>query len=437
MPTTVETTPGEELPRPGRSLPRSLQRFLDTESSGAVVLLLSTVVALAWANSPWQGSYETLWHTELNFGLGDVVRTEDLRHMVNEALMAIFFFVVGLEIKQELVAGQLRRWQTAALPAIAAVGGMVVPAVIYAAVNLGGEGSRGWGIPMATDIAFALGVLAFLGKSVPGSLKVFLLTLAIADDVGAIAIIAIFYSAGIQWPALLVAAALLGGVAVLRRARVFWTPGYVLLGLGVWAAFYESGVHATLAGVALGLLAPARPLAPDVVVEEWSVDLAEEPSARELKTMTNLAKSTVSVTERLQHMLHPVTSYLIVPLFALANAGVAFQAESLEAPGAGAVAAGIGLGLVVGKLLGVSGAAWLAVRTKVGVLPDDVRWSHVVGVAGLSGIGYTVSLFITDLAFTNRELVDAAKLGILAASLVAALVGAALLRLAGRHGSVP
>ncbi len=437
MPTTLESTPTGDSPRPGRSLPRALQRFLDTESSGAVVLLASTVVALAWANSPWKASYETLWHTKLTLGLGDVVRTEDLRHLVNEALMAIFFFVVGLEIKHELVAGQLQRWRTAALPVFAALGGMVVPAAIYTAINLGGEGSRGWGIPMATDIAFALGVLALLGKSIPGSLKVFLLTLAIADDVGAIMVIAIFYSGGIHWPALLVAAALLAGVAGLRRARVFWAPGYLLLGVGAWAAFYESGVHATLAGVALGLLAPARPLAPDVVVEEWSVDLAEEPSAGELKTMTTLAKSTVSVTERLQHSLHPVTSYLIVPLFALANAGVVFQAGSLQAPGASAVAAGVGLALVVGKLLGVSGAAWLAVRTKVGRLPDGVRWPHIVGVAALAGIGYTVSLFIADLAFPRPDLVDAAKLGILAASLVAAVLGAAILRFSSRPGSAP
>jgi NhaA family Na+:H+ antiporter len=429
MPTTLESTPAGDVPRSGRSLPRALQRFLDTESSGAVVLLVSTVLALAWANSPWKASYETLWHTKLNLAVGDVVRTEDLRHLVNEALMGIFFFVVGLEIKQELVAGQLQRWRTAALPVFAAVGGMVVPAAIYTAVNLGGEGSRGWGIPMATDIAFALGVLALLGKSVPGSLKVFLLTLAIADDVGAIAIIAIFYSGGIHWPALLAAAALLVGVAALRRARVFWAPGYVLLGVGVWVAFYESGVHATLAGVALGLLAPARPLAPNVVVEEWSVDLAEEPSAGELKTMTNLAKSTVSVTERLQHMLHPLTSYLIVPLFAVANAGVVFQATSLEAPGASDVAVGVGLALVVGKLLGVSGAAWLAVRSKVGSLPDGVAWPHIVGVGGLAGIGYTVSLFIADLAFPKPDLVDAAKLGILAASLAAAVLGVAILRL--------
>lgn len=423
--------------QPGRSLPRVVQRFLDTESSGAIVLLLSTLVALAWANSPWEASYERFWHTELSFRVGDLDRSEDLRHLVNEALMAVFFFVVGLEIKEELVAGQLQRWQTAALPVVAAVGGMVAPAAIYSAINFGGEGGRGWGIPMATDIAFALGVLALLGRSVPGSLKVFLLTLAIADDMGAIAVIAVFYSGGIRWPALVLAAGLLAGVAALRRARVFWMPGYVLLGVGVWAAFYESGVHATVAGVALGLLAPARPLAPDVVAEQWSVDLAEEPSAGELKTMTTLARSTVSVTERLQHMLHPVTSYLVVPVFALANAGVAFEANSLEAPGARSVALGVAAGLVIGKFVGVAGASWLAVRTRVGRLPEGVRWAHVLGIGGLAGIGYTVSLFVADLAFPSPELAGAAKLGILVASAVAALSGGAILRFCSPWGSTP
>ncbi len=435
MATAPDHTSGDAPPQPGRSLPRALQRFLDTESSGGVVLLAFTIVALLWANSPWKTSYATLWETELTLSAGDLIRTTDLRHFVNEALMAVFFFVVGLEIKQELVAGQLRRWRTAALPAIAALGGMVVPAVIYAGINLGGEGSRGWGIPMATDIAFALGLLALLGRGLPGSLKVFLLSLAIADDVGAIVIIAVFYSGGIHWPAIMAAAALLAGVAGLRRLRVLWGPGYLVLGIGVWVAFYESGVHATLAGVALGFLAPGRPLAPDVVAEEWSIDLADEPSAGELKTMTTLARSTVSVTERLQHTLHPVTSYLIVPVFALANAGVAFEAGSLRAPGARSVAFGVAGGLVVGKLVGVSGAAWLAVRVGLGRLPEGVRWSHLVGVGGLAGIGYTVSLFIADLAFDNQQLANAAKLGILAASVTAAMVGAAILRLSARHAS--
>ncbi len=425
---TTDPTPEAAPATPGRTLPRGLQRFLRTESSGAAVLLLFTAIALVWANSPWKASYDTLWGTKVTLEVGHFVRTEDLRHLVNEALMAVFFFVVGLEIKHELVAGELRRWRTAALPAIAAVGGMVVPAAIFTALNFGGEGSRGWGIPMATDIAFALGALALLGRRVPSSLKVFLLTLAIVDDVGAIAIIAIFYSGGIEWVPLVVAVGILGLVAFLRRMEVFWFPGYLLLGLCVWAAFYESGIHATMAGVALGLLAPARPLAPKAVAEEWSIDLSQEPSAGEMKTMTALARSTVSVTERLQHMLHPVTSYFIVPLFALANAGLAFKLRALEVPGPRSVAVGVAAGLVVGKVAGVTGAAWLAVRTKIGILPDGASWTHVVGVGGLAGIGYTVSLFITDLAFEQPALAEAAKQGILVGSLVAAVFGLATLR---------
>ena len=437
MAKTLEHASAGDLPRAGRSLPRALQRFLDTESSGAAVLLLFTVVALVWANSPWKASYATLWQTELTLEIGGLVRTEDLRHLVNEALMAVFFFVVGLEIKHELVAGQLRRWQTAALPAVAAVGGMVVPVLVYSAANLGGEGSRGWGIPMATDIAFTMGVLALVGRGLPASLKVFVLALAIADDVGAIVVIAAFYSGIIHWPALLVSAVLLAAVTALRRLRVFWLPGYLLLGMAVWVAFYESGVHATLAGVALGLLTPARPLAPEAVAQEWSIDLSEEPTAEELRTMTALAKSTVSVTERLQHALHPVTSYAIVPLFALANAGVAFESSSLRAPGGTSVAVGVAVALLLGKLIGVSGAAWLAVRARLGRLPDEVRWQHVVGVAGLAGIGYTVSLFIADVAFESQVLSDAAKLGILAGSLASAAVGGAILRLSPRRASPP
>jgi NhaA family Na+:H+ antiporter len=429
---TREGMPSGDVPVPGPSLPRALQRFLATESSGGAVLLLFTVVALVWANSPWRESYTTVWETELSFRLGDMVRSEDLRHLVNEALMAVFFFVVGLEIKQELVAGQLRRWQTAALPVVAAMGGMLVPALIFAIVNLGDQGTRGWAIPMATDIAFALGVLVLVGRRLPSSLKVFLLTLAIADDVGAIVVIAVFYSAGIRWAPLLIAAGLLVVVGALRRMHALWMPLYLVLGIAVWAAFYESGVHATLAGVALALLAPARPLAPEVVAREWSVSLSEEPSAAELKSMTALAKSTVSLTERLQYSLHPITSYVILPLFALSNAGVAFEIEALRAPSASSVALGVGLGLVVGKLVGVSGAAWLAVRVKVGRLPDGVGWPQLIGVAGLAGIGYTISLFIADLAFDRDDLTRAAKLGTLAASLAAALVGTSILRLSAR-----
>jgi Na+:H+ antiporter, NhaA family len=392
-----------------------------------VALLLATAVALVWANSPWSDEYGSLWHTPVRLQVGTIGFAGDLRHLVDEGLMALFFFVVGLEIKRELVTGELRKWQTAALPAVCAVGGMVVPALVYVALNAGGAGSRGWGVPMATDIAFAIGVLALLGSRVPTGLKLFLLTLAIVDDIGAILVIAVFYSGGVSFQALTVAALLLATMAGLRVVGVVWLPAFVLLGAGVWLAFYESGVHATIAGALLGLLAPARPLAGAAVARDWASDLSDEPSPAELKIMADLAKSSVSVAERLQHLLHPLTSFAIVPLFALANAGIVLSADALDGPGASRIALGVILGLVVGKLVGVTLAAWLAVRLRIGALPEGVRWGQVVGIAAMAGIGFTVSLFIAGLAFTTPEAQDAAKLGVLVASLVASALGVALL----------
>jgi len=387
-------------PRPQRAA-RTLRAFLHTEAAGGVALLVAAVVALVWANSPWSGGYESLWSTELRLSLGGVELAEDLRHWVNDALMALFFFVVGLEIKRELVVGELRFPRTAALPAMAALGGMAVPAVLYLAVNAGRPGADGWGIPMATDIAFAVGVVALLGPRVPSALRLFLLTLAIVDDIGAIVVIAVFYSSGIDGGALAVAGAVVVTIAVLRRLRAGPPALHLLLGLALWVAIYQSGVHATIAGVVLGLLTPA------------------------------------ASAERLERRLHPVTSFVVVPLFALANAGVAVAAGAFDPPGAAAVAIGIGVGLVVGKVLGVGGATWLAVRTGAGRLPSGVSGRHLVGVAALAGIGFTVSLFIAGLAFPAAPALEsAAKLGILGASVVAAVVGSALLLL-GRAAPAP
>ncbi|MDX6584999.1 MAG: Na+:H+ antiporter, NhaA family, partial [Solirubrobacterales bacterium] len=347
---------------PGARLTRVLAEFVRTEAAGGVALFLAAAVALTWANSPAGDGYVTVWHTAVRLRVHSVGFSGDARHLVNEGLMTLFFLVVGLEIKRELVAGDLREWRTAALPAIAAVGGMVVPALVYVAVNAGRPGARGWGIPMATDIAFAVGVVALLGRRVPSSLKLFLLTLAIVDDVGAIVVIALFYSAGISLGALLVAAVTLAAMAGLRSVGVTWLPVFVVLGAGVWLALYESGVHATIAGAVLGLLAP------------------------------------VAVAERLEHVLHPLTSFVIVPLFALANAGIVLGGGALDAPGATRIALGVGLGLVVGKLVGVSVASWLAVRLGIGSLPEGVGWGQLIGVAGLAGIGFTVSLFVAGLA---------------------------------------
>ncbi|MGH9180828.1 MAG: Na+/H+ antiporter NhaA, partial [Acidimicrobiales bacterium] len=286
---SAPTTSPTESPLAPARLPRLVRQFVQTEVSGGVVLLAAAAVALVWANSPWQQGYRDLWDVELSFGVGTFLVVDDLRHWVNEGLMAIFFFVVGLEIKRELVTGELRRWRTAALPAVAALGGMVVPALLYLAVNAGGTGSRGWGIPMATDIAFALGVVALLGRRVPGPLKLFLLTLAIVDDIGAIVVIAVFYSSGIEPGPLLGAAGLIGLMGGLRMARVRSLAPFVMVGVGVWFAVFESGVHATLAGVVLGLLAPARPETPEGLARDWAADLSDEPTPQELRTMTTLA----------------------------------------------------------------------------------------------------------------------------------------------------
>ena len=423
---TVVTPASAALP--SRGLPKGLRHFLHTESSGGLVLLAAAAVALVWANSPAQASYHALWETEVTLELGHLARSMDLQHFVNEALMALFFFVVGLEIKRELVTGELRTWQRAALPAVAAVGGMVVPAALYLMINAGAAGSRGWGVPMATDIAFAVGVLALLGRRVPANLKIFLLTLAIVDDIGAILVIAIAYSSDVNLGALAAAAGVLLVMGTLRKFRIDWMPAFMILGTVVWLAVYESGVHATIAGVVLGLLAPARPVAPADMARQWAADLTAEPTVAELQAMTTVAKASVSVAERLQHLLHPVTSFLIIPLFALANAGVTLEGGSLDADGAVRVLAGVIVGLVLGKLVGISAFAWLAVRLGIGRMPEGLRARHVAGAAAVAGIGFTVSLFVANLAFKSPDLEAAAKIGILVASAGASAIGFLILR---------
>lgn len=414
---------------PGRRLPRVVREFLHTEAAGGFALLVAALVALLWANSPWKEAYGTLWETELAVEVGPWTLAEDLRHWVNDGLMALFFLVVGLEIKRELLKGELRDPRTAALPAVAALGGMVVPALLYAATTAGQPGARGWGIPMATDIAFAIGVVALLGPRVSSSLKLFLLTLAVVDDIGAIVVIAIFYSSDVDVTALALAAGLIGVMLALRWAGVVWVPGFVVLGVGVWLATQASGVHATIAGVVLGVLTPVRALAPATVARQWADELEDEPAPADMRTMTTVAKASVSVAERLEDQLHPWTSFFVVPLFALANAGVTLRADALEAPGAAGVVVGIVVGLVVGKALGITGATWLAVRTGLGRLPPGATWRQVFGVATVAGIGFTVSLFIAGLAFTPGSAIeDSAKVGILLASTAAAVLGTLVLR---------
>jgi NhaA family Na+:H+ antiporter len=413
---------------------RPLVDFLRTEAAGGVALVAAAIVALLWANSPWDASYVDVWTTHLAVALGDWELDLELRDWINDGLMVLFFFVVGLEIKRELVEGELRDPRRAVLPVWAALGGMIVPALIYAAFNAGGEGTDGWGIPMATDIAMAVGVLSLLGSRASSSLKLFLLALAIVDDIGAIVVIAVFYTKDIGGGALLASAGLLAVVAVMRRAGVTSVAPYAVIGAGLWLALHESGVHATVAGVALGLMTPTQPIRrPEPVDAAELADVSSYAAARQTATA---ARESVSVVEWLEHQLHPWTSFVIVPLFVLANAGVPLSGAAVSDALRSSVAAGIVVGLVVGKFVGIAGFTWLATRFRLARLPEGATWSGILGVSALAGIGFTVSIFITDLAFAGTALDDQAKIAILTGSVLAATIGSSLLvTLSRRHAS--
>jgi len=385
---------------PKRAL-SALQDFLHDEAAGGIVLVVGALVAVVWANSPVSESYTNFWGQYLTLGWGPTALTENLQHWVNDGLMVVFFFVVGLEIKRELAIGELQDARAAALPAAAALGGVVVPALIFVALTSGDAGA-GWGIPMATDIAFAVGVLALLGDRVPTGAKLLLLSAAIVDDIIAITVIALFYTESVSLAWLGGAVAGLAVVVVLRRLGVNAIWPYVLVGSVVWVATLESGVHATIAGVALGLLTPAG-----------------EVGGRNVLTT-------------LEHRLHPWSAFVVVPLFALANAGVGFGGGLLGEALSTAMPWAIALGLVVGKIVGISAAVWLTVRTGLGRLPHGVGPLHVVAVAAVAGIGFTVSLFIADLAYDDPALTETAKVGIFVGSLLAAAIGSTLMIAAGR-----
>jgi NhaA family Na+:H+ antiporter len=388
-------------PNPSTALPdagRALLEFLKTEGGGGVVLLVAGVVALVWANSPWQDAYHDLWHHEIGIGPAGWALQDSLQHWINDALMALFFFVVGLEIKRELVCGELQEPRTAALPVIAAIGGMVVPVVLFWALAGSGEAARGWAIPMATDIAFAVGVLALLGRHAPRGLKVFVLTLAIVDDIGAILVIALFYAEQFEVGWLLGGVASLALVVVARRSGVNRPVAYIPMAVVAWYCTYRSGIHPTIAAVALGLLTPAGPVGGRPVLED------------------------------LEHRLHPWSSYFVIPVFALANAGVALNGDAIGEAAGSRLTWAVIAGLVAGKLTGIAGATFIGARTRLGQLPGGVGNVHIIGAGAVGGIGFTVSLFITGLAFSTEALQAQAKIGILVGSLLAALLGAAILR---------
>jgi Na+:H+ antiporter, NhaA family len=426
----------------------SLREFIHDEAVGGILLLVCALVALLWANSPWGAAYDALWSTELTLGTVQFHLTESLRHWVNDGLMAIFFFVVGLEIKREVLAGELSSPRQAALPAIAAVGGVLVPAGIFLLLNRGTEGGQGWGIPMATDIAFALGVLALLGDRIPFGLTVFLTALVIVDDIAAVLVIAVFYTAQVHWEALGLAAVILVVLFAANRLGARRPVVYAILGLALWAAVFESGIHATVAGVLLAFTIPANTrIDPGAFLARSRAILQRFERAggsdeSEASILTNGARQEAlaeledavegagAPLQRMEHVLHPWVAFAIIPLFALANAGVRIEGD-LGAAFGNRVTLGVVLGLVLGKQIGVTLGAWVAVRTGVADFPESVGWRHIYGAGWLAGIGFTMALFVADLAFTDSGeavLLTAAKVGILVASLIAGIGGWLILR---------
>lgn len=438
-PIGVVVSPALEAEAPGRQasqttrLTAPIRDFSATQNASAVVLLGATVVALLWANSPWSDSYERFWQTDFALRLGTAELELDLRHWLNDGLMAFFFFVVGLEIRREFDMGELRDRSRVTTPVLAALGGMAAPALIYVAVNASDSTVRGWGIAMGTDTAFALGVLTVVGGAVSPRTRSFLLTLVIVDDVVALVIIALVYTEDVSFPALGLAAALYVLVLALRRAGVDHGVPYFLVGLGVWVATLASGVHAIIAGVAVGVLATAHPARPDDLRRAgalWRL-FREQPTPEFARSASRSLTTAVSPNERLQHLFHPWTSFVIVPLFALANAGVRLDGEVLGDAFTSPVVVGIVLGLVLGKPLGIIGVTWLFTRRRFGGFPMTIAWPPLVGVGTVAGIGFTLSLLIAEITFEGQAL-ESARVGVLAASAIATLGAVLVFRVIDR-----
>ncbi|MGZ4813536.1 MAG: Na+/H+ antiporter NhaA [Terriglobales bacterium] len=417
-----------------RALVLPIQQFIHIQGISSVLLLGAAITALVWANSPWQDSYHHVWALELTVsGLRLPVHA-----WINDALMAIFFFLVGMEIKHEIVHGELADMRRAALPIFGALGGMLVPALLYIALNVGRAGQHGWGVPMATDIAFSLGVLGMV-KGVPQDLKIFLLTLAIADDIGAIAVIAIFYSDSLHLQSLVIGLLLLAVIFLLRKVGVSQPVLYFVLGMGFWVAMLRSGIHATIAGVVLGFMVPTSATLSlrefqeigTGIMEQFRRALAqgdEQTAKNLLGSIEQLVQGTESPSDLLTRKLNDWVSFLVLPLFALANAGVTFSAGAWRDLLTSRIVWGIVLGLVVGKPLGILGLTRLAVRSRLAQLPNRVTWRQLSAVGILAGIGFTVSIFISSLAFGDASHLLEAKTAVLAASLLAGVLGYFALR---------
>jgi NhaA family Na+:H+ antiporter len=419
-------------------LTSAFQQFFKTEAAGGAVLVACTCAALLLANSGWSADYHALWATPLAIGVGEHELSLTLHQWINDGLMAIFFLLVGLEIKRESLAGELASPRQAALPIAAAVGGMIVPAAIYLLASGGGDGARGWAIAMATDIAFALGALAIVAPHAPPGLKVFLAALAIVDDIGAVLVIAFFYTGDISWHAIEMAGLCLVALAVLNRLGVRWLTPYLTVGLALWFFVHESGVHATVAGILVALAIPVRTrlnaseysATARGLLDEFDrtetgdgVVLTSKGQQEAIFALERTSDQATAPLLRLEHGLHGLSAFAVMPLFAFSNAGVTFGGLSVDQ-----VTLAVFFGLAVGKPLGITAAALLAVRSGLAALPQGVTWTALHGCAWLGGIGFTMSLFIATLAFEGTPLLDSAKVGILAASAVAAVAGASVLR---------
>jgi NhaA family Na+:H+ antiporter len=436
MKNEINKTPIEKLTFP-------IQEFLHKEASGGILLIIATVVALIWANSAFADSYNNLWHTYLTLELGNFALKYSLHHWINDGLMVIFFFVVGLEIKRELLVGELSSVKKASLPIAAALGGMILPALFYVLFNSGGEGAAGWGIPMATDIAFVVGILALLGKRVPLSLKIFILALAIVDDIGAVMVIAIFYTVEISMTSLALAGGILILLVIMNRMGVRNILIYSIVGIFLWLAFLKSGVHATVAGV---LLAFTIPSTSRINTKKFSSETGElikkfndsgEHGANVLTNEIRLSAihkiemncdKLLTPLQRFEHGLHPWVSFLIMPLFALANAGVSIGsglASAITHP----ISLGIIVGLFVGKQLGIFAFSYLAIKFGLALKPDGVSWKKIYAASILAGIGFTMSLFIANLALGTEELLNISKVGVLSGSILSGIVGFIILKM--------
>lgn len=418
---------------------KPINQFLHQEASGGILLMICTAIALVWANSGWFQSYHDLWHSHITLSIGNLLTLDySIHHWINDGLMAIFFFTVGLEIKRELLVGELSSVQKASLPIAGALGGMIAPAILYTFFNSGTESANGWGIPMATDIAFVVGIMALLGNRIPITLKIFVLALAIADDIGAVLVIAIFYTAEISTTALIISAFVLIVLVLLNRLGTKSLIPYTILGVILWLAFLKSGVHATIAGVLLAFTIPASSRYDtnkfservkqlikhfDSTGDHWKNVLNNSERQDDVLAIEESCEKVLTPLQRFEHQLHPWVAFFIIPIFALANAGVTLMGLNFLEALTSSVSLGIIVGLFIGKQVGIFVFSFLAVKLKLASLPEGINWKNLYGAGILAGIGFTMSLFIAGLAFTNPELLDLSKIGILTGSLVSGIAG--------------